>query len=148
LYKDSIPRVCESYSNPSTEINEYHSKEEILLEIEKLPKKEISSLHLSIYYPESKGAFIIRKITLNPDKCNGHTFRFSSEGWEVIYIRFHHKYQDKLECNISVNSIERALVWCGTTENMGDPNLWDWKIVNRQARRLIRILRKFGENEY
>ena len=102
-------------------------------------------LHLAIRYPNSGPAVQIQKISLNPDKCNGFTFRFSADGWGLIHVLCEAKTGTEINCRISVNSPKRASHWQDTSPELGDPAEWDWPIVEKHARRLIRIIKKLSK---
>jgi len=83
-----------------------------------------------------------RRISLDPKKCDGHTFRYSLDGWGLIQIQITENGQGLCECRIAVNSPKRAQAWADTYPAYQDPKLWNWPIVERHTRKLIRHLKK------
>ena len=98
-----------------------------------------------LYYPEAKGFIFEKRIKLIPEKCGGHTFRFSQNGWGLIQLQCDLRHPPGIECRIAVNSRERALNWAQTCTELKKPSLWDWKIIEKKAGKLARLLRKFGK---
>ncbi|MBB5353966.1 hypothetical protein HNR46_004237 [Haloferula luteola] len=99
----------------------------------------------SIYYPEAGGHVYERRIELIPEKCDGHTHRFKQEGWGLIRLQCRSRAQGTIECNIAVNSEVRAANWSDAYPDMKDPAEWDWNVVKSKAGRLVRLLRKLGQ---
>ncbi len=99
----------------------------------------------AIYYPDVGGHVYDRRIELIPEKCEGHTHRFSYAGWGLIQLQCRFHDDQSVECRIAVNSEVRASNWRETSPDMGDPALWDWKVVKSKAGRLTRLLRKLGK---
>ncbi|WP_298518177.1 hypothetical protein [uncultured Kordia sp.] len=99
-----------------------------------------------IYHPESKGKFFTSKIALDPKYCNGNTFRYRIDGWAIIAIHLDlQNGENQMECNISVNSKERAKDWNNTNPEFGNPELWDWKFVKSNAQKIINQLKKVAK---
>ncbi|MDO6471317.1 hypothetical protein [Maribacter sp. 1_MG-2023] len=100
-----------------------------------------------IYNPEFKGKFFTSRIKLNPKYCNGKTYRFNTNGWGVIYLHLDlQKNENEIECRVSVNSKTRAQNWNNTNPEFGNPELWEWKIVESNARKIINRLKKTTHN--
>lgn len=99
-------------------------------------------LNLAVRYADSGPPARIREIALNPSKCSGHTVRYSADGWGLIQIQCDAKNLPLLDCRIAVNSQKRAIAWRDNYPEMGDPGEWDWKVVEKHTRRLIRVLKK------
>jgi len=95
----------------------------------------------ALYYPDTNGYFHSKKIILNPEKCDGATYRYSASGWGIIHLQISLREKPSIEVRVSVNSAKRAANWSSTYSELKDPNLWDWKYVEKQARRIIRVLK-------
>ncbi|GAB5399405.1 MAG: hypothetical protein Aureis2KO_09900 [Aureisphaera sp.] len=96
-----------------------------------------------IYNPESKGNFSISKIMLNPKYTNGKTYRYTIQGWAIIFIHLDMQNdENNIQCRISVNSKKRTENWFSTNPEFGNPELWDWNSVEKTARKIIGLLNK------
>jgi hypothetical protein len=99
----------------------------------------------AVHYPEAGGYVQDRRVSLNPEKCDGHSFRYSVGGWGVIHIQLHVGAVNEIRCHVTVNSEKRARAWFGTYPELRDPDLWNWKLVEKRARRLQRRLKAFAQ---
>jgi len=133
--------VCEAYSAFDHSIQKFKSASalENYAQTEREAGKDF--LNLVAHFPEAKGQVEVRRISLKPEKCNGASWRESVEGWGVIQLQVKHLDSGTAEVRIAVNTEKRAAAWALTYPEMGSPSLWDWQHVEKQARRLIRILR-------
>jgi hypothetical protein len=86
----------------------------------------------SLYYPEAKGVVHERKIKLIPEKCGGHTFRFSQEGWGLIQLQCNFRYLPEIECRIAVNSSARADNWKDTYPKIGNRHYGTGRLLRKK----------------
>ncbi len=97
-----------------------------------------------IYYSDAGGFVNKKKIDLNPQKCDDATIRYTYEGWGLVHFQTELVDEKYLKCRFSVNTPKRADAWKTISSHLESPDKWDWKIVEKHARRLIRILRKWA----
>tara|TARA_R110002050_G_scaffold299550_2_gene465519 strand:+ start:31 stop:558 length:528 start_codon:yes stop_codon:yes gene_type:complete len=143
ILSDSKTEFYESYSEKEKEIVRIKTYSEFLKYFENSISENKKHLGFGIYYPEAKGKFYINKIKLNPKYCNGKTYRYNTNGWGVIYVHLDlQKNENEIECRVSVNSKTRAQNWTSTNPEFGNPELWEWKIVESNARKIINRLKK------
>ena len=96
-----------------------------------------SSETFQLWTPRFEGDLVIRKIELDPRRCQGHTYRYSTEGWGLIQLYFGVRRNDKLPfSHLGHQSEKRALLWQDTNNNLGDVKKWNWKEVESTARKL------------
>ena len=146
VYKEGEPIAYQADSAFGEELNTFNTKEELSLEIQRLLDSNDPFFQFAFYYPESEGFVEKQRVSLNPEKCNGHTFRFSIKGWGLIYLQFHRKHQG-IECRATVNTEKRANEWADTYADLKEPSLWQWKVVERNARRVIRTINKLAQQD-
>lgn len=143
IFNETNWEIYDLYSSYGEEIRRYTT----LDEIEKKIEKDKRSAHFNIYSPDFGGEVIFRKITLDPTHCNGHTFRYSTEGWGLIQLYFGKVWNERLEYStIKHNSETRAINWYPTCPDMGNPDLWNWKEVSKVSRKLSYIIKKASIN--
>ena len=41
-----------------------------------------------LWSPDFNGGIVFEKIQLDPKRCNGHAFRFATQGWGLIQLYF------------------------------------------------------------
>ena len=133
--------VYEAYSGYDQSLRKFLSPSEVLGEIDLASGKKEKLVYLSIYYPGMAGYLRTKKIKLNPSKCNGAKLRYSIEGWGLVHVQFHLGSSD-IRCDISANSEKRAMTWFSTHPELKTPELWNWKEVQKQSRRIKRVLKK------
>ena len=134
----------EDYSDFDSELKKFDGKQPLLDRIGEAVASNARSVSFAIYYPEAKGYFFKERKYLNPEKCNGATYRFTASGWGLVHLQIDLKSKSVAEIRVTVNSAKRAEAWLSTCPEYKDPSLWDWKYVEKQARRIIRVLRKFA----
>ena len=144
VFVDERVDVYTVYSECGEQIRKFSNAAELRCYAEEKLGAQNGFLHLAIRYPESGPQVRVRKIALDPIKCAGHTFRYSADGWGLIVLQCDAKSQPLTTCRVSVNTRKRALAWHRTYEGLGDPEDWNWIVVEKHARRLIRLLKKLG----
>ena len=133
-------RIFEHSSEFGQELREFTSPQEIAdtFDLGTCPGKHRFSALLSLYVPIASDAFNVRKIDLNPDSCDGHTFRYEPNGWGLIQLYFggvserglHHSHTNH-------NSEKRAKKWETTyADELGSVDAWDWKTLSKVSGRL------------
>ena len=137
--------VYQSSSKYDTELASFSSRDELDCYIENEKASGIKFISLAIHYPETLGYTHAKKFALKPEKCNGATMRFFQEGWGLIHLNISFISEDMVRCGFTVNSEKRANNWVSTIPELKSPDIWNWKAVEKNARRLIRVLRKCAD---
>lgn len=127
-------RIFDLASSYGCEIAEYKK-------IEELSKRETrgreTSLTFQLWSPRHKGQPLFRKVDLDPKYCDGHTFRYMTEGWGLIQLYFGTRQKDDLYHSHLGHFEERgALKWEGLDDYKGKVNEWDWSEIRRTSGRL------------
>lgn len=134
-------QIFESYSEMEKEIVEIKDYQHYLDYFKEAINNDKKHIEFGLHYKEANGFRKIQKITLNPKYCDGKKFRYNIEGWGIIYIQLD-LTQEKIECRITVNTQKRAENWVKTNPGLKSPDLWNWKLVESKARKLISKLKK------
>ncbi|MDV7141015.1 hypothetical protein R3X28_19185 [Maribacter sp. TH_r10] len=143
ILSDSKTEFYESYSEMEKELIRIKDLTEFKDYFQKGISEGKTQFGFGIYNPETKGKFSISKMKLNPKYCNGKTFRYRIDGWAIIFIHLDlQNDKNNIECNVSVNSKTRAENWKSTNPEFGNPELWEWKIIESNARKIISRLKK------
>ena len=141
LFEDDQPHIFEAYSTHDSPIKSFKNAAEVATYIAHELKHHKNPILLAIYYPDMLGQVQITTIKLYPEKCAGAMWRQIIEGWGLIQIQLKGEYNGSIKCRIAVNTEKRASAWAQNNTQLGPPSLWNWKIVEKHARRLIRVLR-------
>jgi len=134
--------VYEAYSKPDSDLKEFADSIDLKNYIETELLNGERFIQIAIYYSDSNGFVEKREINLDPQKCKGALKRYSIDGWGLINFQIDYGNIQTPKCRIAVNTEKRASAWSSTFPNKKSPDLWDWKLVEKNARRLIRVLRK------
>lgn len=141
IFKEDVV-VYESISADNSDLLCFKDIESLRKNFYSKVDNNICSSNYALYYPNANGYFYKEKIKLDPELCNGATYKYSPSGWGLIHIQITLTNKPSIELRVAVNSAKRAQNWSSTCGELKDPDLWDWKYVERQARRIIRILKQ------
>ena len=140
IFKEQPASVIEAYSAFDRELIELHSAQDICAYAHSMRGSD-GYAHLAVRYPDMAGALTKSLIELHPSKCGGHTYRYQSQGWGLIWVYLKLSPRGGRESFISANSEKRALAWASTYPDMESPSAWHWPAVARHLRRLRRALK-------
>jgi len=135
-------RVAEAYSVPEQPALQFGSAAQLCAYAARLDAEGASEVLLAVHYPDMAGHFAPRRIALDPDKCNGLTYRHVCEGWGVIRVYLRLPHGRGLASHVGANSQKRAEKWQSHYPEFGPTGDWNWDAVGRHERRLARVLRK------
>ncbi len=143
IFLDSKAVIYESYSKMEKEIVSFNSFSEFQDYFEYSILEGEKHLSFGIYYPESKGKFLVTQIELDPKRCKGKTYRYRIDGWGLIYINVSLlNIESGIKCNVSCSSKKRAESWESLNSEMGSPEQWDWDSIESNTRKIIYRMRK------
>ena len=146
ILSDLNNELYESYSEMEKEVIRINNFAEFKDYFEHSISEKKMQLGFGIYNPESKGKFSITKLKLNPKYCKGKTYRNRIDGWGIIFVHLNLlNVENEIECRIYVNSKKRAENWKSTNPEFGNPELWDWKIIESNARKMINRLKNYTQ---
>jgi hypothetical protein len=145
VFQELPVRVFESYSSFEHELTELKSVQDIA---DHYPlgqcKNNSESVLLQLWAVNSSKEVRIRKIKLDPKKCDGAQFRYTIEGWGLIQLYLGGVSKSGvIASHTNHNSEKRANAWSSTySDRMGSPAAWNWKEVTAISNKLNRYIRK------
>ena len=142
IFSQHAPTVAEAYSDPDQPHRYFRSAEKLVAYVGAHRSLPGASAHIGIHYPDMLGQLREVVITLNPAKCDGHTFRTTIEGWGIIWVYFQLSNDTRLPSRVSANSRARAEKWAPTLPDWEPPSSWNWAAVTSHCRRLTRVLKR------
>ncbi|HNU52883.1 MAG TPA: hypothetical protein PKJ98_18475 [Verrucomicrobiota bacterium] len=145
VFESGEPVVFHAYSGYGQPLRSFRSPSELIADIEAAFADGQKSLGFALHYPDTKGHVAERKITLDPKTCDGHTWRYTVQGWGLIQFQGDLRRAPAVECHVAVNTQRRAEGWADTYPELRDPSLWDWRVVQHHAGRIIRKMKKIAE---
>jgi hypothetical protein len=136
IFNQTDLQVFDLASPYGLEICQYKSSEEISAKFD-LVNGDNFAVTFQLWTPRHKGELVFKKVDLDPKRCNGHTFRYSTDGWGMIQL-----YLGGVKNNILYQShighfSEKEAAKCeGTNKFNGSVNVWDWKEVQATSKKL------------
>lgn len=135
------------------EIFRYTSVEEIASKFD-LINGDKFALTFQLWAPIHKGHPLFKKIDLDPKRCNGHLFRYTTEGWGLIQLYLGGLKNNELnQSHIGHFTEKQALKWEGANPFNGPVKNWAWSEIQQTSQKLrsqihnkmaIRKLNNFG----
>jgi hypothetical protein len=136
IFNKTDLQVFDLASPKGQQICQYKSSEQIATKFD-LSKGGKFAVTFQLWTPRHKGGPIFRKIDLDPKHCNGHTFRYSTDGWGMIQLYFGGLKDDILSLShIGHFNQKSAAKWEEINAFNGSVNNWDWKEVQATSRKL------------
>lgn len=145
MFQPSAPVVFHAYSGYGQPLRRFRTRSELIAEIETAFATGLNSLQFALHFPDTKGHVAERKIALDARKCDGHTWRYTVEGWGLVQLQADLRRLPVIECRVAVNSQARAEAWASTHPELRDPGLWEWSVVQRHTGRIIRKMKEIAE---
>jgi hypothetical protein len=135
IFKNTDLQVYDLGSSYEQEICQYKNVAEISSKFD-LEIDEFGTT-FQLWTPRHGGEPIFRKVDLDPKRCNGYTFRYSTDGWGLIQLYFGGLKNNELRhSHIGHFSEKRALIWENTNESIGLVSSWDWAEIQVTSRKL------------
>lgn len=144
VFADGEPIVSEAWSDFDAAAKIFPTLDCLRGDIQSRPGQKRTCFQYAIHYPEAGGFVVEKRVELEPGTAEGHTHRFTMEGWGLIYLRLKDKGLEGIECGVTAPSRERAGEEADACEHLGTPDLWDWELVERQAGRLRGFIEKLA----
>ena len=136
IFRETELQVFDHSSAFGQKINEYKTTKEIVTKFD-LRNGDKFAVTFQLWTPRFKGDLVFRRVDLDPRRCNGHTFRYSTDGWGLIQLYFGGVKNNELNLpHIGHQSQKRALTHESNHPEMGQVSKWDWSEVEKVARGL------------
>ncbi|SFQ74298.1 hypothetical protein [Hymenobacter arizonensis] len=136
IFENTDLQVFDCYSELGQEVCQYISADEIAAKFD-LESGGQSAVTFQMWSPRFGGAVAFRKIKLNPESCNGHTHRYSTDAWGMIQL-YLGGCQNNILSNSSIGhfSEKGALAWEDIRIEKGKVNCWNWEEIAAASRSL------------
>jgi hypothetical protein len=147
IFAETDLRVFDLDSPYGQEICEYTTAESIAQKFD-LANGDKFAVTLQLWSPRFLGKILFRKVELDPKRCNGHTFRYSTAGWGLIQLYFGGiKNGNQNESHIGHFTEKASMDKESTTSFNGKVNSWDWREIEDTSKLLkIKIQNLLKEN--
>src|SRR3954471_21608233 len=87
IFKETDLKLFDAASSYGQEIKEYKNTKEIVAKFD-LENGGQLSVTFQLWTQYFGGDILFRKVELNPKHCDGHSFRYSTDGWGLIQLYF------------------------------------------------------------
>jgi len=147
LFAEGSCRVFELASEFEEPLKEFKTAKEILSQFERTYNtgEKWHTVHLQLYVIGASPRFVPRRVQLNPEKCEGATFRYAAEGWGLVQLYLGAVTAHGLKNSHSNhNSQKRAVALASTFNDTQDVDSWDFKKISSFSSRLNRQIKKFS----
>lgn len=135
IFKETDLQVYDLDSPYGQEICQYETVEEISSKFD-LELDQFGTT-FQLWTPRHKGKPIFRKVELDPKYCNGHTFRYATEGWGLIQLYFGGLKNNELKSShIGHYNEKGAVKWEGSYYANELVSSWDWTEIQVTSRKL------------
>lgn len=136
IFEETDLQVFDLGSPFGQQICEYKTADEIASKFD-LSAGDKFAVTFQLWSPRHKGNVLFRKIDLDPKRCDGHTFRYSTDGWGLIQLYFgglkgndlNQSYLGHFEQNEALKN--EALRVCN-----GNVDAWDWPEIQATSKAL------------
>ncbi len=136
IFKETDLRVYDLSSPYGQEICEYKTTDEIASKFD-LNNGDKFDVTFKLWTPKHEGEPIFRKVDLDPKHCNGHTFRYSTEGWGLIQLYFGGLRNNELnQSHIGHFNEKGASKYAETNLVNGLAPAWNWTEIQKTSRKL------------
>jgi hypothetical protein len=136
IFNETDLRVYDSASAYGKEISEYKNAAEIASAFDLLNGGKFSQT-FQLWTPRHAGKPVFRKIDLDPKHCNGHTFRYATDGWGLIQLYFGGIQANELhESHIGHFNEKGALKNERANSFNGPVADWHWSEIQKTSTRL------------
>lgn len=136
IFNETDLQVFDLSSPYGQNINQYKSSKEITAKFDLLNGDKFA-VTFQLWTPRHKGKAVFKKIDLDPRRCNGHTFRYSTEGWGMIQLYFGGLKNGNLHLSHIGHFNEKgAAKWEGINTFNGSVSAWNWKEIQVTSRKL------------
>ena len=142
IFKETDLQIFDLAAPFGQKVKEYKSIVDITSSFD-LKNEKSHAIHFQLWSPQFKGDPIFNRVELNPKHCEGHSFRFSTEGWGLIQLYLGGIKGPYLKhSHIGHFNQKGALKWEGVNHLNGKVDLWDWKAIKKTSDRLKYMLDK------
>jgi hypothetical protein len=147
LFADGACEVYELSSDFEQPLKRFRSSVDVLQQFDRRHRNgEVwHKVHLQLYVVGARPPFNARRVKLDPESCNGATFRYAADGWGLVSLYLAALRGERLEnSHTNHNSAKRAEARAPHGGVKPGPDAWDFKRIGAFSARLNRQIRKLG----
>ncbi|MBS1522362.1 MAG: hypothetical protein JST50_15285 [Bacteroidetes bacterium] len=144
IFAETDLRIFDLSSEYGQKVSEYNSLEEITNKFD-LVNGDKFACTFHLWSSLFDGEVIFNRVDLNPKSCNGHTFRYDTNGWGLIQL-FFGGLRNNLLYNSHIGHFNKAGAFAreGIPKFMGRADQWNWKEIEKASRKLKSQIQKLS----
>lgn len=136
IFHETDLYVFDLYSSYGEEICAYKNADQIAAKYD-LENGDKFAVTFQLWAQRHKGKPVFKKIELDPMRCKGHTFRYSTTGWGMIQLYLGGVKNNLLHpSHIGHFNEKGAAQKEGASNFNGTVSEWDWKEINATSNKL------------
>lgn len=149
LFAEQACDVYELSSDMGEPLRQFRSAAQVLSQFERTYSdgRRWRCVRLQLCVHDAGPPFEPRRVALDPQACDGATFRYTADGWGLVqlYLETAAEGGARLEnSHTNHNSLARAQAWAHTITDLGAAEAWDFVRITSFSSRLNREIRKRG----
>ena len=147
LFASKACMIYELASQFEKPLREFRSAEEVLDQFSRTYAngENWHTVHLQVNVVNASPPFVPKRVSLNPEKCGGATFRYAAEGLGLVQLYLAAPTPKGLNnSHTNHNSEKRAKAWAPIRSDMTDFQLWDFKKISAFSASLNRQVKKLS----
>lgn len=142
ILEETDLQIFDLYSRLGETVKNYNSLIDITSCFD-LKNEVPSAIHFQLWSPRFKVEPSFRKIELNPKYCEGHTYRFATEGWGLIQLYLGGISGKTLKhSHIGRWNQKGALKSESNNSENGKVESWNWEAIQKTSSQLKYLLDK------
>ncbi|RYZ89293.1 MAG: hypothetical protein EOP04_07205 [Proteobacteria bacterium] len=141
LLRHSDMRIFDLYSHYGKEIRQYQSVEEITGVFD-LENGGLYSASFQLWAPTFGKAPEFVRVTLDPKRCNGHTFRYRTAGLGLIQFHLGGITKGHLEYSQLIHFSEKGALKAEGSDSADKSEYWNWKEISKASKALQNHIKK------
>lgn len=148
IFEQTDLQVFDLSSEFSQKVCQYKSTSEVVAKFD-LENGGQFAVTLQLWSPRFGGEVIFRKVNLNPERCEGHTFRYATGGWGLIQLYLGGCQRNSLyHSNIGHFNEKGALARVDDDTTLAEVKRWNWKEIVSMSGRLRRQITKMAVGKF
>lgn len=145
VFSEMHCKVYQKYSDPDSELIRFKSAREVIKHYNLKSETPGSGklAHLMLWPVDASNNFKATKLTLNPNKSKGATYRYQAEGMGLIQIELNGMSAKGLECSRTHHITEkRARAWeIERKHDLGLASAWNWRLIDNISGQLNNFIK-------
>lgn len=146
LFSESACHVYELASGFEKELNRFSSASEVLAQFDRryTNGERWKSVELQLYVIGASPPFSPRRVSLDPERCGGSTYRYAAEGWGLVQLYLQRPTSAGLDCSHTNHFTQKRAEALATMEERAKLAAWNFKAITAFSSRFNRKIKSLS----